>query len=277
MKKLIVSDYCAEINEKMEKQQNIKRVPFFIDIEDKSIVADDRANIDELIELMNNSKEVVKTAAPTPEYFYEAAKGYDEVYFVTISSKLSATYNSATIAKTMLEDENPNAKIHVFDSKSAACGETQIINAIQEQLNLSKTFEQVVNNVTEKIEKLNTIFVLENLDNLIKNGRMSKVAGMIASALKIYPVCVGVDGVIEVKHKPRGIKSALTKMVSAIGELTDTYSDKILYITHIRNEERAKKIKEMAEEVYDFKSIEILEGTALSTTYANKNGIILAF
>ncbi|MFM1581906.1 DegV family protein [Helcococcus bovis] len=277
MKKLIVSDYCAEINEKMEKQQNIKRVPFFIDIEDKSIIADDRANIDELIELMNNSKEVVKTAAPTPEYFYEAAKGYDEVYFVTISSKLSATYNSATIAKTMLEDENPNAKIHVFDSKSAACGETQVINAIQEQLNLSKTFEQVVDNVTTKIEKLNTIFVLENLDNLIKNGRMSKVAGMIASALKIYPVCVGVDGVIEVKHKPRGIKSALTKMVSTIGELTDTYSDKILYITHIRNEERAKKIKEMSEEVYDFKSIEILEGTALSTTYANKNGIILAF
>ncbi|MFM1525196.1 DegV family protein [Helcococcus bovis] len=277
MKKLIVSDYCAEINEKMEKQQNIKRVPFFIDIEDKSIIADDRANIDELIELMNNSKEVVKTAAPTPEYFYEAAKGYDEVYFVTISSKLSATYNSATIAKTMLEDENPNAKIHVFDSKSAACGETQVINAIQEQLNLSKTFEQVVDNVTTKIEKLNTIFVLENLDNLIKNGRMSKVAGMIASALKIYPVCVGVDGVIEVKHKPRGIKSALTKMVSTIGELTNTYSDKILYITHIRNEERAKKIKEMAEEVYDFKSIEILEGTALSTTYANKNGIILAF
>lgn len=277
MKKLIVADYCAEINEKMEKQQNIKRVPFFIDIEDKSIIADDRANIDELIELMNNSKEVVKTAAPTPEYFYEAAKGYDEVYFVTISSKLSATYNSATIAKTMLEDENPNAKIHVFDSKSAACGETQVINAIQEQLNLSKTFEQVVDNVTAKIEKLNTIFVLENLDNLIKNGRMSKVAGMIASALKIYPVCVGVDGVIEVKHKPRGIKSALTKMISTIGELTDTYSDKILYITHIRNEERAKKIKEMAEEVYDFKSIEILEGTALSTTYANKNGIILAF
>ncbi|MFM1539896.1 DegV family protein [Helcococcus ovis] len=277
MKKLIVSDYCAEINEKIEKQENVKRVPFFIDIEDKSIVADDSADIDELIKLMNNSKEVVKTAAPTPEYFYEAGKGYDEIYYVTISSKLSATYNSAIIAKSMLEDENPNVKIHVFDSKSAACGETQVIRAIQEQLELNKKFEEVVENVTAKIEKLNTIFVLENLDNLIKNGRMSKVAGMIASALKIYPVCVGVDGAIEVKYKPRGIKSALNKMVSAIGELTNIYSDKILYITHIRNEERAKKIKEMAEEFYDFKSIEILEGTALSTVYANENGIILAF
>lgn len=277
MKKLIVSDYCAEINEKIENQQNVKRVPFFIDVEDKSIVADNGANIDELIELMKNSKEVVKTAAPTPEYFYEAGKGYDEIYYVTISSKLSATYNSATIAKTMLEDENPNAKIHVFDSKSAACGETLVIEAIQEQINLGKTFEEVVSNVTAKIEKSNTIFVLENLDNLIKNGRMSKVSGMIASALRIYPVCVGVDGLIEVRHKPRGIKSALNKMVSTIGELTNTYSNKILYITHIRNEERAKKIKEMAEEVYDFKAIEILEGTALSTTYANENGIILAF
>lgn len=277
MKRVIVTDSCAELNEKILSKSDIKRVPFFIDVEDKSFKGDENTDIDSLIKEMNSSKTPPKTAAPTPESFYEMAKGYDEVFFVSISSKLSTTYNNANIAKTMLEEDFEGVKAYTFDSKSAACGETQVITWIQEGFDKKLKFEEIVDYVNRKIEDLQTIFVLENLDNLIKNGRMSRVAGFIASALSIYPVCVGIDGEIDVKHKPRGIKSALKRMVDTIGELSNNFEDKKLYITHIRNKDRAEKVKELIEKRYVFKSIEIFEGTALSTTYANESGIIMAF
>ena len=277
MSRIIVVDACAELNEDMKSFSEIKKAPFFIDVGDKSFIGDENTDIDLLIKSMKESQQAVKTAAPTPESFYEPAKGYDEVFFVTISSKLSTTFNSAHIAKTMLEEENKNVKVHVFDSKSATCGETKVVDWIQQEMRDNKSFEDIVRNVEAKIEDMCTIFVLEDLGNLIKNGRMSKIAGFIASALSIYPVCVGVDGLIEVKYKPRGIKAALNQMVKTIGELTGSVSDKTLFITHIKNRERAELVKKMVEETYNFKNILIFEGTALSATYANDGGIVLAY
>lgn len=277
MDRIIVVDACAELNDDMKSYSEIKKAPFFIDIEDKSFIGDENADIDLIIKSMKESNNPVRTAAPTPDSFYNPAKGYNEVFFVTISSKLSTTFNSAHIAKSMLEEENSNVKVHVFDSKSAVCGETKVIDWIQQEMRENKSFEEIVVNVEEKIKKMNTLFVLEDLGNLIKNGRMSKFAGFIASALSIYPVCIAVDGAIEVKYKPRGMKSALNQMVNTIGELDSSVSEKTLFITHIKNRERAELVKKLAEERYNFKNIEIFEGTALSATYANDGGIVLAY
>lgn len=277
MKRLIIVDSCAELTEKMKLQDNIKLAPFYIDLEDNHYLADESLDIDKLINDMNNSKELVKTAAPTPDSFYKFANGYDEIFMITISGKLSGTYNSANIAKRMIEDENPEVKVHVFDSKSASVGETQVVNKLLELFEQDEDFENIVEKTEKFINSIGTIFVLENLENLIKNGRMSRIAGFVASALSIYPVCIGVDGAIEVKHKPRGLKKALNKLVDTIGDLSSDLTNRVLYITHIRDRDRAETIKSMVEEKYNFKNIEIFDGTALSTTYANKNGIIIAF
>lgn len=277
MKRLIITDSCAELNEEIRKKSDIRKAPFFIDVEDKHYIADDNLNIDDLLTNIKDSKEVSRTAAPTPESFMRNIEGYDEIYMVSISKKLSGAYNSANIAKTMIEEENPEIKVHVFDSKSAACGETQVISKIQSLFEENESFENIIKKTEKFIESMNTIFVLEDLDTLIKNGRMSKVAGFVASALNIYPICVNNDGEIKVKHKSRGLKKAMSKMIETIGELAENTSDRILYITHIRNEERANQLKELVQKRYKFKEIEIFEGTGLSAVYANKNGIIMAF
>lgn len=277
MSKIIIVDSCAELNEEMKKEANVKKVNFHIDIDEKHLLADENLDTSELIEMMNDSSDVVRTAAPSPDAYYEAAQGYDEIYFVSISSKLSASYNSAVIAKSMIEDENPGVKVHAFDTKSAACGESQVISYIQKLMNEGKSFDEIVAKTEAKIDGMQTIFVLENLDNLIKNGRMSRVAGFVANALSIYPICYGVDGEIEVKHKARGLKKAMNKLIETIGELGENLENKFLYITHIHNYERALSIKEKAQELYNFKAVEIFEGSALSTIYANESGIILSF
>lgn len=277
MPRIIVTDSCAEFNEEMLLQNNTKRVPFFIDVNGKYLMADPEMDIDSLIIDLKETKDVTRTAAPTPESFYTAGKGYDEVYYVTITSKLSTTYNNALIAKSMLEDDNPNVKVHVFDSKSAACGQTLLIEMIQKCIREGKEFDQIVEEVNQKINDLQTVFILEDISTLVKNGRVSKVKGFLASKLSIYPISIGVDGEIDIKYTVRGLKNALTKTVETIGEVTNTFKGKTLYITHVKNMERAITLKNMILEKYNFDDAKIFDATGLSTVYANKNGVILTF
>lgn len=277
MTRIIVVDSCAEFNDEMLAQNNYKRVPFFINVNGKYLMADPEMDIDLLLKDIKETKDVTRTAAPTPESFYEAGKGYDEVFYVTITSKLSTTYNNAHIAKTMLEEENPNVKVHVFDSKSAACGETLIVEMIQKGLKENDTFEKIVSDVEAKLKDMQTVFVLDDISTLVKNGRVSKLKGFIASKLSIMPISVGVDGEIDVRRQARGVKNALLKTVETFGEVSDSFSDKILYITHVKNEERAIALRDLALKKYDFKSAKIFEATGLSTVYANRNGLVMAF
>lgn len=277
MTRIIVVDSCAEFNDEMLAQKNYKRVPFFIDTNGKHLMADPEMDIDSLLQDIKETKDVTKTAAPTPESFYESGKGYDEVFYVTISSKLSTTYNSAYIAKTLLEEDNPNVKVHVFDSKSAACGESLLVEMIQKGIKEDDAFEKIVSDVEEKIKDMQTVFVLEDISTLVKNGRVSKIKGFLASKLSIMPISVAVDGEIDVRHQARGFKNALIKTVDTIGEVSNSFINKTLYITHVRNKERAIALKDLALQKYDFKDVKIFDATGLSTVYANRNGLIMAF
>ena len=277
MTRIIVVDSCAEFNDEMLSQNNYKRVPFFIDVNGKYLMADPEMDIDALLNDIKETKDVTKTAAPTPESFYEAGKGYDEVFYVTISSKLSTTYNNAHIAKTILEEDNPNVKVHVFDSKSAACGESLLVEMIQKGIKEDDAFEKIVSDVESKLKDMQTVFVLEDISTLVKNGRVSKIKGFLASKLSIMPISVGKDGEIDVRHQARGVKNALLKTVDTFGEVSNSFSHKTLYITHVRNEERANILKDLALQKYDFKDVKIFDATGLSTVYANRNGLIMAF
>lgn len=277
MKRIIIGDSGLDLNPNLEKTINIKLVPFFIDLDENHYIDDGSLDIISYLKQMKNSKNVPKTAAPSPDSFFRVMQGYEEIFVVTISSKLSTTYNNAIIAKNMYIDENPNVKVHIFDSKTAASGETGVAIKIQELIDLGKNFEEIVEEVEKHIEESTTLFILEDLGNLIKNGRMSKLSGKIASVLSIYPICAGVNGSIEVMHKVRGMKSAISKMIEMIGENICIHSQKTLVIEHINNEERAFEIKNKIESLYKFKSIEIITAKGLASTYANDGGIVLAY
>lgn len=277
MKKIIIGDSGLDLNPGLREKLNIILVPFFINIGEKMYHDDGKLIIKNYLKEMKESKHVPKTAAPTPESIFNAMKDYDEAFIITISSELSTTYNNALIAKEMMQEHNPNAKVHVFDSKSAVAGETAIAIKIQECIEQNMEFEDIVRTVDKYVNSIKTFFILENLDNLVKNGRMSKIAGKIASALSINPICAGVNGKIEVLHKVRGMKSAINKLVSIIGTESNSLADKVLVISHINCIQRALDIKNKIKELYKFKTIEITEAGGLSSTYANDGGIVIAF
>lgn len=112
----------------------------------------------------------------------------EHVYAVTLSAELSGSYNSAVLGKNLLQEDHPDRQIHIFNSKSASVGQTLIAMKIQECEEAGLPFEQVIETVDAYIEQQHTFFVLDNLETLRKNGRLSKVKALVASALKIKPV-----------------------------------------------------------------------------------------
>ena len=202
--------------------------------------------------------------------------GADHVYAVTLSANLSGSYNSAVLGKNLLLDEKPGQKIHVFDSRSASVGESLIALKIEECENQGMEFEQIVETVEAYIDSQNTYFVLENLETLRKNGRLSNLKAFVASALKIKPVMGSTpEGTIIQLDQARGINKALMKMVDYIAEGTKDSESKVLAICNCNCPERAEIVKEAILKRISVKDVFVLDTAGVSTMYANDGGIIV--
>ena len=125
--------------------------------------------------------------------------------------ELSGSYSSASVGKHMALEDEPEKKIHIFDSKSAGAGLTLIVRKIQELIAKEKSFEEIVEAVEEYKTKIKTFFILESIDNLVKNGRVSALSGKLAGMLGIKILGQGSsEGKIELLRKIRG-KDAIYK------------------------------------------------------------------
>ena len=133
----------------------------------------------------------------------------------------------------------------------------------------------------ERVEKYiaeqNTFFVLDDLDTLRKNGRLSRVKSLVASALKIKPVMGSTDeGTICQLDQARGINKALIKMVQHVVEKTENSESKVLAISHCNCKDRAMLLKEALQEKLTTKKIIVLDTAGVSSMYANNGGVIVA-
>lgn len=200
----------------------------------------------------------------------------DHVYAVTLSSELSGSYNSAVLGRNLLLENCPEKKIHIFNSRSASVGETLIALKIEECENRNMEFEDIVQEVEAYIESQNTYFVLESLETLRKNGRLSNLKAFVATALKIKPVMGATpEGTIVQLDQARGINKALMKMVDYIVERSENSSDRILGISHCNCRERAEIVKDAIIKRIPVKDVVLLDTAGVSSMYANDGGIIV--
>ena len=198
---------------------------------------------------------------------------------MTLSGKLSGSYNSAVLAANLYNEEHEDAKknIHVFNSKSASIGETIIGLKCQEFENAGLPFEEVCQKTEEYISSMNTFFVLETLETLRKAGRLSNLKAFVANTLNIKPVMGSTkEGTIQQLSQARGMKKALAKMVDSVISTTKDCENRILAISHCNCPERAEYVKECIEKMVTFKEIFIVNTAGVSSMYANDGGVIIA-
>lgn len=280
MKFKILADSCCDLNEELKKKLKISLVPFKIDVDDKSFIDDENLDTNKLIEAMKASPNPIKTSCPSPGDYLERYRDadVDNIYVITISKNLSGSYNSAVLTKNILEKDEPHKRVHVFDSKSASVGETLVALKIHELIEEKFSHSEIVEKVEKYIKEMKTFFILESLDNLIKNGRISKTKGLIANVLNLKPIMGSDgDGNIKLVESVRGTKKAFKRLVELIGEKGEKLEEKVLAISHANALEKALELKEEIKQRYNFKDIILVKQAGLSTAYANEGGIILVF
>lgn len=199
----------------------------------------------------------------------------DNVYVITLSAQLSGSHNSAVLGKSLYEEKYGKKNIHIIDSESASCGESQIALLAAELEEQGLPFEEIVSRLEAYRDEMRTFFVLDNLETLRKNGRLTGVKALVATTLSIKPVMKGEKGNIVQAGQAVGIKKALQKMVEMFLKEVSDADQKRLMITHCNAAKRAEEVRAMLEAKGGFKDVIVLDTAGISSMYANDGGIII--
>ena len=275
----IIGDSCLDLTADLKKDPHFQIIPLTLQVEHTQVIDDETFDQKKFLELVRSSSECPQTACPSPERFKEAFDcDAEQIFVITLSEHLSGTYNSAVLAKKLYEEEHgqDGKNIAVFSSDSASSGELNIALYIQSLCQASLPFEEIEEKTRSFIKNMRTYFVLESLDTLRKNGRLTGLQAFFATALNIKPVMGADSGVIIKLDQARGINKALTRMADiAIREAGET-KDKVLIIAHCNNPERAEVVKNEMCRQASFKDVIITETAGVATVYASDGGIIVA-
>lgn len=278
MSYLILCDSCTDFTDAMEKDPHFVRIPLTLHVGEEDIIDDETFDQASFLKKVAEYPDASKSSCPSPEKFMDYFEKADEIYIVTLSSHLSGSFNSAELAKSMYLEKHPDKKIHVFDSKSASAGQSLIALEIQKRAINGLPFEQIVNEVTDFLNTMGTKFVLETLEVLRKNGRLSKVTARLVNALNIKLVMTSDgNGEIAKTSQARGMKKAIQKMAEAIKEDAVDPENRTLFISYCNNKERAEFVKDAILSVLSFKDVLIAPTGGVSSLYAADGGIVVCY
>ena len=274
----IVCDSCTDLTEEDLKKGCYTLVPLTLLVDGEEIIDDETFDQADFLAKVAASKESVKSACPAPESYMEAYSKADDIYVVTLSAELSGSYNSAVLGKNLYEEENGTKNIHVVNSRGAATTQVLIARKLNEYASQGMPFEEVVEKIEEYTTSLRTYFVLETLEVLRKNGRLSRLSATIAGALNIKPVMIGTrDGVIQKAAQARGMKKALAKMVEHMGSEGRDLTRRQFVISHCNCYERAVYVKELIKKHLHAEDVDIVDTKGVSSLYACDGGIIVSY
>ncbi|MBR6072517.1 MAG: DegV family protein [Acholeplasmatales bacterium] len=245
MRKIFVDSGSSIKIDELEKY-NVELIPLKILIGNKEYLDDGiDLPIDKFYELLASEKEFPKTSLPQLDSVEKRVKEYtdngDEVIIITISSKISGTYNSF---KLLFED---NKNVLVVDSMCAVGGIRLLVDMINR--NSDKSFDELTKLIDEFIPHIQIMAIPETLHNLQKGGRLSKTEWLIGSILQIKPTIGFKDGRVRVLAKNRGLKKAMKDVVSKLNELDcDPNYDIIASYTY--NKKNVMDLIDMTDEKY---------------------------
>lgn len=279
----IVVDSCCDLTDEMKKWNDFSVVPLTLEIEDYRILDDESFDQDDFIARMRANSGMAKSACPAPDAFKEAYEGdYDEVYVLTITDKLSGTYNSAVQGKMLYEDEHKDdKKIYVFNSLATSGLETLTAIYIKKLADEGKSFDEIVSTVDDYIlNHTGLLFCLESFDALKKNGRLFALAASVFEKIKVKLICKRTqEGNIALAGQDLTSNRALTKLAGIIAENVKDcdLSDKTVFVTYVCCEEKAKFVAEKIALKTGYSDVRLLKASGLNSLYASDGGIIVSY
>ena len=271
----IIGDSSTDMSEELSKRVKVTSVALQIDLDGVTYVDNADLKLDDMLDNILASKSVAKTAAPSPQSYLDAMQGATEgVFIITLSSMLSGSHNSAVMAKELAKEQYPDLKVEVIDSRAASAAQTLLAFKLTEFIEQGLSFEEISEKIVQFRDNYHLYFLLDNLDTLVKNGRLSLLKGALASFLHIKPILgANSSGEIIMLDKKRTYPKALNRLAELFIEVSDQ-AERTLIIAECRAYDRAVKLKSILEENANFKEIIIVKMQGLSSTYANVGGLV---
>lgn len=277
MKWNIIGDSSCDLFELEKDVANVsyKSVPFYITIEDREYTDDENLDIAEMVGFMKESKKASSTACPSPEAWQERMTEGENNICVTISKNLSGSYGSCDIAVKNIKEDYPQTNAAVVDGCATGPSSVLTVRKLTELIEQGENFENVIEKTEEYVKGIHTVFALSCFDNLVKAGRVSKIAGILAASLDFWGVGVEKEGRIAFRTKVRGKKKAIAAMLEVIRE--NGFNGGDVVISHCMNEPLALKMKEEIESLDSNVNVTILPTRGLNSYYADKAGLIISY
>lgn len=279
MKWAVVADSASDmacLKAELDGEVGFDVVPLKISVGDKEFVDDESLDVDYMMQCLSEYKGKSGSAAPSPADWKKAFEMADNVIAFTISGNLSGSYRSAAAARDMVLEQHPDKNILIIDTLSTGAGMILLIRKAMELAKKNVSMDEMEKAVREYRKKTHLHFILENMDNLIKNGRVSKFEGGVAAILGIKVLGeASPEGTLHMLKKARGRNMAYDKMIDCM--LEKNYNGGPVIIGHCNNEDKAAYIKSKLKQKFEEADIEIMRLRGLDSFYAEKGGIILGF
>ena len=251
-------------------------VPLKIQVADQLFVDDANLDIDQMMETMYATSEASKSACPSPDDYLRAFEGGENIIVVSLTGTLSGSHNSAQLAKNIYLEEHPETNIHVIDSLSAGGEVDLLVDKLNELIEQGLSFDEVVEAITAYQEKTKLLFVLAKVDNLVKNGRLSKLIGTVVGLLNIRMVGEASEtGTLELLQKARGPKKSIQ---AAYEELVKAgYAGGRIVMAQRNNEKCCQQLSDRIRETFPQADIKILPTSGLCSFYAEDGGLLMGY
>ena len=277
MKWKILTDTGSNIREitNLPEDTTFDLIPLILHVDKKDFVDVPTLDIEELIGAVKGSSSS-SSACPAPGAYAEKFSGADNVICFTLSSELSGSYNSAELGKSIALEQNPDANIHIFNSRSAG-GELDLL--VKKAISLvdeGKDFDEVIAGLTDYHANTHTGYMLKSIENLVKNGRVNKVVGSLVGLLNIHVIGIrSNEGTIEMSNRARGEKKALKIFLKDLIE--NGYSGGKMELAHVLNPDLADTFADQVREKFPNADINIVPTSGLCSFYAEKGGLMVGY
>lgn len=275
--KIIVDSSCDLRNDffasRGENEIAFEVIPLIVRIDDVDYVDDENLNVNELLKKLEKCNRA-SSSCPSPEAFEKACSA-DYNFIVTLSHKVSGSYNSALIGSKAVNEDSK--KVFVIDSLGAAGIERLLVEKLFELISEGLDFEQIKQEIEKYRDGLNVFFNLTCYDNFVRKGRIKVHVAKIISIARIKVLCRAMDGDITIAKKCFTFNQCVKAILNEMVRFPSQVKKRKCYITFCGTNAVAENLASHVRQLNLFDVVEVNEARGLNAFYTLSNSIIASF
>ena len=273
----IITDSTSDISIKQAAQMNITLAPLKVIFDDKEYKEGVEITIDSFYKKLVKAERLPTTSQPSPddflEYFKEGKEAGDSIIIMVISAKLSGTYQSAMIAKEMVNYEN----IYIIDSNTTTCALRILVEQAVKLRDEGIEAEDIVANLMELKDRIVLLAMVDTLEYLHKGGRLSKSSAILGTLLKFKPLITVKDGVVGVIGKERGVNKAIGRLADIIDEYGGIDRSYPIHLGYTAQDDQCIILKEKLLEKFGLKDMAMHPIGCVVGTHAGPGACMITY